>query len=45
MDIHKITESFGTPLYVYKEDEIINNYRTINDSMNYQNKQIHFAVM
>lgn len=45
MDIHKITESFGTPLYVYKEDEIINNYQTINDSITYQNKQIHFAVM
>jgi diaminopimelate decarboxylase len=40
-----ICSKFGTPLYVYDIDEIKKNYRLIEDSIPYTNKQIHYAVM
>lgn len=45
MNTREIIETFGTPLYVYEEDTINQNYRHIHKSIPYPNKQIHFAVM
>lgn len=45
MNIKKIIESFGSPLYVYVEKKIIQNYHNILNSISYPNIQIHFAVM
>ena len=45
MNPKEIVKLFGTPLYVYNEDEIIRNYNLINNSLLYPHKKIHFAVM
>lgn len=44
-NIEEIIGQFGTPLYVYEEDKISENYRLIDGSILYQNKEIHYAVM
>ncbi|MBA3064247.1 MAG: hypothetical protein KJ697_02160 [Nanoarchaeota archaeon] len=45
MSLQDLIKQFGTPLYVYEEDKISGNCRLIDDSIPYQNKEIHYAVM
>ena len=44
-NLKEIIEKFGTPLYIYEEDKIRENYDLIDSSIPYLNKQIHYAVM
>jgi len=43
--IEEIISRYGTPLYIYQEEKIIENYNLINSAIPYPKKQIHFAVM
>jgi len=45
MALQDLIRKFGTPLYVYEEDKIRENYGLINSSIPYKNKEIHYAVM
>ena len=45
MKLQDLIKNFGTPLYVYEEDKIRENYELIESSIPYSNKQIHYAVM
>ena len=45
MTLQDLIRQFGTPLYVYEEDRISENYKLIDGSISYQNKEIHYAVM
>ncbi|NEN96137.1 MAG: NAD(P)-binding domain-containing protein [Moorea sp. SIO3I7] len=44
-NILDIINENGTPLYVYEENEIKRNFELIIDSIPYENKQVHYAVM
>lgn len=45
-DIRQLADQFGTPLYVYDKNQIINNYYKLRDSFRkyYENTQIHYSV-
>lgn len=43
--LQNVISEFGTPLYVYEEDKIRENYEIIQNSIPFENKQIHYAVM
>ncbi len=45
MNILRLISQYGTPIYVYDEQIIIDNYQLICRSIPYENKQIHFAAM
>lgn len=43
--LNDLIKRFGTPLYVYDKNKIIQNYSLIKNHIPYHNKQIHYAVM
>ncbi|MGC8748297.1 MAG: diaminopimelate decarboxylase [Candidatus Kapaibacteriota bacterium] len=45
-DIRLLAEKFGTPLYVYDKEKIVNNYKKLFNSFSkyFENFQIHFSV-
>ena len=45
MRIKNILKKFGTPLYVYEEGKIIENYKLIKNAITFDKKTIHYAVM
>ncbi|TLX73289.1 hypothetical protein E9993_15990 [Labilibacter sediminis] len=45
MLVSDIIRQCGTPVYVYEENRISQNYQEIVNAFPYQNKQVHYAVM
>lgn len=45
ISIFHLVEKYGTPLYVYDKQELVNNYSLIRESIPYEPKDIHFAIM
>jgi len=45
IDVVKLARKLGTPVYIYNGDKIESNYREIYNSISYEPKQIHYAVM
>lgn len=45
-DIKELSKEFGTPLYVYDREKIINNYTTLKNAFDsyYYNVRIHFSI-
>ncbi len=41
----ELAEEFGTPLYVYNAEQIRTAYRKIYSSIQYEPKQLHYAIM
>lgn len=40
-----LAKKFGTPLYVYDKEKIVNNFNKIYNSIPCEPKQIHYAIM
>ncbi|MCX6801812.1 MAG: diaminopimelate decarboxylase [Candidatus Diapherotrites archaeon] len=40
----ELAELYGTPLYVYEEEEIKRNFRKIKESIKYSHTRIHYAM-
>jgi diaminopimelate decarboxylase len=46
IDIKSLSEKYGTPVYIYDKQKIVQNYTKIKDAFakNYQKTKIHFSV-
>ena len=46
IDIKNIADKFGTPIYVYEKDAIVNNYNNLRNTFDkyYPNTKIHYSV-
>ena len=41
----ELIQKIGTPIYVYEKNKIIDNCNRLKNSIDYENKEVHYAVM